>query len=422
VYARVQIPTTNTGTVTVVLTWTQGDFLNVVTNTSVEISSLREGAWLLVDLGLVTLRQVATGTQRWEGRILAKSTVAGDDIDVDCLFLVPADEGSGVVSAAGTPVPPSSYDARDDFTGTTAGNALNGRAAPTGGTWATSGDATDFLFSDIDFDTGTATTPETLLRSPSSGTNGRYAIVGTTNYTNVEVQLTVEAGGILIGAGQIDRGLIARWTDSSNHLRGSFVQQGSSSVLPFQLVISQNIAGTVTTLATADLGGLVQLNSGTYLLRLLVRSSGETVLSLLTPGGALVADVVGYSAQLATGGTLATGEPGIWDRNTSVSSLTRRYDDFLVSIPPADAALFASQSLEIRHDRVIREDSAGAIWSSAGNYHGDYLYVPPSGAEARTTRVIVKASRLVPELADLGIDDISARLFVTPRYLVVPQA
>jgi hypothetical protein len=100
----------------------------------------------------------------------------------------------------------------------------------------------------------------------------------------------------------------------------------------------------------------------------------------------------------------------------------RWFDDVSVAVPPADAAVFASQSLEIRHDRVTREDTGGTVWSPISSYEGDYLRVPPAGQEARTARVIIKDSRLDPFTgADTAIDDISAKLFVTPRYLVVPS-
>jgi hypothetical protein len=58
---------------------------------------------------------------------------------------------------------------------------------------------------------------------------------------------------------------------------------------------------------------------------------------------------------------------------------------------------------------------------------GYYLTIPPAGAEARTLRVFLKGSRAIADdttpgvyLLDTGIDDISARLFYTPRYLSVP--
>jgi len=82
--------------------------------------------------------------------------------------------------------------------------------------------------------------------------------------------------------------------------------------------------------------------------------------------------------------------------------------------------MFASQSLEVRHDAVLREDSTGSLWGPVSAYRGDLLTVPASGKESRTCEFLVKACRNNPYTgADTGIDDISARLYVTPRGLVV---
>jgi hypothetical protein len=62
-------------------------------------------------------------------------------VALDYLILVPQADGYGKARAR-------RLVAYDTFTGTTAGGALNTRVAPLGGTWATSGDATDFVFSD----------------------------------------------------------------------------------------------------------------------------------------------------------------------------------------------------------------------------------------------------------------------------------
>jgi hypothetical protein len=91
------------------------------------------------------------------------------------------------------------------------------------------------------------------------------------------------------------------------------------------------------------------------------------------------------------------------------------------------------RSVEIRHDGPLSQDTAGSYWIAPDIYEGDYLLVPPSGLEARTLRVIARYGRHVPLRAGQGADpavagsfadvtsDVSARLFVTPRYLVVPE-
>jgi hypothetical protein len=109
--------------------------------------------------------------------------------------------------------------------------------------------------------------------------------------------------------------------------------------------------------------------------------------------------------------------------------------DWVMLLPALEAAGVASYAagatalptdgvLQLSWRGVQTTNSFGVV-GTPGSYVGDYLLVPPSGAEGRTTRIIVKASRgqiinnLTPNVswADAGIDDISARLYVTPRYL-----
>jgi hypothetical protein len=86
----------------------------------------------------------------------------------------------------------------------------------------------------------------------------------------------------------------------------------------------------------------------------------------------------------------------------------------------------ASGHSQIAYHGAFSAASAGTYWPEMSSYEGDYLKIPPAGAEARTVRVIVKLSRAdnalgatvsYPLMYDEGTDDLSARLFVTPRYL-----
>lgn len=89
----------------------------------------------------------------------------------------------------------------------------------------------------------------------------------------------------------------------------------------------------------------------------------------------------------------------------------------------------ASGTAHIRFDGALA--ASGGYLSPLREYEGDYLLIPPAGAEARTVRVIVKMSRddtspgspvsTGTVFLDPGTDDISARLFYTPRWLVVPE-
>jgi hypothetical protein len=131
-----------------------------------------------------------------------------------------------------------------------------------------------------------------------------------------------------------------------------------------------------------------------------------------------------WARHLATGGSLASGASGIVDWNNTGHAQTRYYTDFSVSVPsPADAVIYAGQSLELRSNQVRREDPSGSVWGQLGLAEGQYLTVPPSGQEGRSTEFIVKLSRGIPtSMADSGIDHLSAQLFVTPRYLNIPES
>jgi hypothetical protein len=138
VWAGTYQSTGNTGAVSVRLEWGEGDFRRRTLNDAVNFAAgERGGQFVLVDLGLVHLTEAVQGTQRWEGRVLAKSTVTGDEIDVDCLFLFPVDEGYTELSGVWQSDTPTSFTARDEFNQTA--GALAGKTVPSGGTWAAGG-------------------------------------------------------------------------------------------------------------------------------------------------------------------------------------------------------------------------------------------------------------------------------------------
>jgi hypothetical protein len=222
-------------------------------------------------------------------------------------------------------------------------------------------------------------------------------------------------------------GVIARWVDANNHLRLYLNAQwpGSGSTWPMNFKLRKVVAGVETVIATSEpptpFSHYMPITSF-ITLEVSVDAVGRAICRVFSASGLLMWSAIADDADLATGGTLASGKPGIFDAGDGITACERWYDDVLVSVPPVDAAMFASQSLEVRYDRVTREDSAGTLWPAVSSYVGDYIRVPPAGQEARTSRVIIKGSRTDPfDQADPSIDDISAKLFVTPRYLVVPS-
>lgn len=404
VFARIQRASGNSGTVSLALDWSVGDFLSYTRNATVTPNGTA-GSWEIVDLGNVRIPEIQAGSQRWEGRIVAKSTVAGDDLSIDCLWLVPTSEFSGEANVITRDQSVTSYDAGDSFL-QTAGSAT-GKTLQIGGTWTGAGDADDFS---IDA-TNRKLTRAAVSDTATSVANGRLLTASTpTSLTTTFVSVTLD------GPGATDiarRGVIARYVDSSNFL-AAYVTQADGD----ELYVVKVIAGTATTLASLDTGVLV---TGSKALQLQVNASGAFTLSLVS-GGATIASVSGYDSTLLTAGTLDNGTVGVVDWNPTATSYTRSYDDFYAYAPTVDAVVYASQSMEIRHDGVIREDSGGSIYAPVSKYEGDLCVIPPAGPESRGLRCVVKASRgNLDGLADTTIDDITARLYYTPRYLVIPS-
>ena len=103
VIGRFKAAAANTGDIRVRLSWRPDRAGPVISNAAWDIDDT--GAWYAVDLGMVTIPETTVGTQGWEARIDAMAVSAsGDDIDVDAIWLIPIDEGSGQASSAGSSV------------------------------------------------------------------------------------------------------------------------------------------------------------------------------------------------------------------------------------------------------------------------------------------------------------------------------
>lgn len=102
-----------------------------------------------------------------------------------------------------------------------------------------------------------------------------------------------------------------------------------------------------------------------------------------------------------------------------------QYSDPTTSSPQ----VLANGSVHVRHDGAFVTYPGGYL-PALQHYEGDYLLIPPAGLESRTLRFIVKMARdSHPGIGntydgvylDPGIDDLSAKLYYTPRYLAVPD-
>jgi hypothetical protein len=378
---------------------------------------VNHNAWVLpvstvffveLDLGTITVPATSSGTQRWTGQVevLAAATSPGTVI-IDYMILVPQADGYGVARAV------YSYSAGvvtgyDAFVGTTAGGALNARTAPLGGSWATSGDATDFVFDDsgvlID-------TTESIRRTTSvAETSGRFAILGSTSYTDTQVDAR---GGLGTANYNKELSLIARWTDSSNYARLVIPAGGLGADV---VKLEQVVAGVVTTLASYTWN---QFNYLTYYrFRLIAYASGRILGWVFNDAGSTLVSLDASSSAIATGGTLASGKPGVRDRCLSGAGF-REFTEVAVSTPTAEPiAINSSRTIQFRYDDTIRDDSSGVYVGRPPSYRGSRCLIPVG-----TSRVLAKARRndVATALDDQVTDSTKIQVAYTPRYLAVPR-
>lgn len=101
-FARVQAPSANTGTVTIGVRYARTGDVGSTTNATVEINPAQEGHWLIVDLGPIIVPRAPTGTHAWTLYTEETMTAGSDVLHYDWFGLVPVLEGSGRLSGNGT--------------------------------------------------------------------------------------------------------------------------------------------------------------------------------------------------------------------------------------------------------------------------------------------------------------------------------
>lgn len=363
------------------------------------VPTIASGAFNEYDLGLITVEAAKYGAQRWVGQIeayTADGSIATFDTDV--LQLIPAGEYYGVARVAPRLSTTTAYTGYDGFAQTA--GALNAKALPLGGSWATSGATTDFAVS---------TSGGGQVQRASGLSGPRFAIAGTTASTDISVQCDM-LGALAAGHLTYNGGILLRYVDSSNYLY-------AVAASPDQVIVIKVIAGV----STALFSGIVP--AGLKTIRMEISAAGYWRLWVGSPGQDLPDASVasGTDSALATSGTLASGKSGLFDFGGALTP--RVWDNFIASTPPsADAVMFTSQSLEFRTQSVEREDASGTYFGPVQTYRGGDFMLPPAGDKNRRSRVAVKLRRNdVETTVDDGSfsDTVSISVLYRARYLGV---
>lgn len=387
------------------LQWRAGDG-PYAANTAVRARSTVPDEFREIDLGLVTNPVTFAGAAAWDAQVDAWTTAgAAQNVSVDYLLLIPTEAGYGKARAPVVFERPTTLSTSDDFGFT---GSLTGRVATVGGTWTGAGDADDFVG-------GGTTTDLSVLRTAASDVNentGRYATLGTSSYAAglVQVDVSFDVGPY---AGKL--GVLLRYTDTLNWVMATIDTLAASTV-----TVRKNVAGTVSVLGSTRLPGL-RGYPAFYSIRLQVDTVGLWAVWVWPTGGPAGAPVgTGQDSQLATGGPLASGRPGMYDVNAQAVAVTRRYDSFY-SAPLGDtnAVIFAGRALEFRYDDTIRQSADGATWGRPTEYRGARFMLRPAGDAGRTTRVVVRAHRNDLDAAPASpvADSLDVSLAYEPRFL-----
>jgi hypothetical protein len=396
------------------LTWSLADMVNPVVNDVVTPQPFA-GDFQICDFGSVHIVPSPVGTHRWNWQLEFKGDVGGEDINVDKVWLVPTDEGMGVLSAPIAHRTFTSY-VSDGFN--QSAGALTGKTADSGQTWGGAGDADDFSLD---------TTNDTITRAAVSDTApGRVITLSApTTATGVTVSVDVKWTDPSFGPSW---GVLARYVDASNFLGcrinpSTFAGSGKFSVI-------KHVAGVFTDIAEITPGtalpAIHRQSDVWHTVTLTVDVDGSFIGSITTAGSTLT--LTGQDDVLKTSGTLDDGKVGIWDYTPFSNAATRTYDNFSAtyhtgSTSQTEAVMYPSQSVQLTTEGMFREDSGGVAYGNVAKVIGDLPRIPPAGLEGSTVQFFIKGSRGdIYTLPDSGIDNISARVSYRPSFIFVPEA
>lgn len=365
--------------------------------------------WFDLNLQTIDIGELPAG-HSWTGYIEAYATSGLPTLKVDFVDFMPGRWGRAY--AAPKFETPTSFVARDEFDH--AGSpALTGQTLPVGGTWADAGSANG-----LSVDSAVAEVKRSASSDADPG-NG-FALAGTTT----RAALICQADFYVDTPAASVQALLVRWVDASNWfivyvgVLGGF-GGGNASIR------ARKYVGAVSTITNiVDAGSTAP--AAWYTMRCACDESGR-YLVWFAPRGADPGNpvLVGQDVDLATGGALASGRQGLYDRHDGGGSNIRVYDNFGVAPFDLDTDLYAGQSARFTHDAAYRENAAGTSEGRVPTFEGKHLTIPPATRADRKSRLVVRARSFDGQsgLPDAGLtDDLTASLDLTPRVVLLGPA
>ena len=418
ILARVFFPASNTADVNLKFEWAQADLARWNTSDLIDGSNYvsftgaeQNGVWRWIDFGVVNLRKPRSDVfndsagWRWEGRLTARS--ASGDIFVDAFAIVPA--ANFLAEMFSNPQMPEPNETVIGLQQSSGSGNLASSTAAVGGTWSEIGGGTSYQYS-----------AAKLARDPGTTDAAfKFARIGSSSQAAIYAEATISSLGGLTGGSEY-RGLLLRYVDTSNYL-AIFIATGTDGA---QTLLAWSVKAGAATLLGATQLQPAGTSIGVWNLRAAVTAAGTGLVVATAKTNSAITKTIGWaaSADLATGGTLASGGfglahrllttpflPGSWWSDLEFRSLTASMID--------DAVIFPSRSVILTHDNALRYDSAGSSLGEIGRYQGDRLTVPAG----TSSRIVVLDGRVAPGATDSNLDTLSIDLSLIPRVVDVPE-
>ncbi|CAB4896494.1 unannotated protein [freshwater metagenome] len=352
--------------------------------------------WVLVDLGIVTVRDALDG-------IVERLTPAAAPLSIDVLLLIPTEQSA--VAYASNEVLSGVIVAADAATGD---GALTGSAAGVGGTWLGAGPGPDF----------------TRIAFGATRPAGAWRRVGL-GVPSSSVEITAEVS--LVDTGLADTSPIGMYlANAAGHEAFSYSRSGAGTAAPagawgvgLEYVRGDGVPYLLGVYVQA--GARVLFGSTITLPNGFVWGAAARQVRLRVAGDQVIGDIEGH--------TTGTWTPPIPAAPASLiaaiagappNALTFR--DFVASGTGApDRLLHPGRTAAIATGRAERTTPDG--FTGAFIPEGDRPLLPPSGRAGRPVRVVMGTFRddLRSGSDAVPNDAFTATVYATPRYLQNPD-
>jgi hypothetical protein len=385
------------------------------------------GGWSELYMGEVFLDQVELGAQTSEIRFEQRSTEGNPANAGNYLIFQPTTKGAARARgiAENTPTSLLCLDPFEQAEGNLEGKEPK---YPTAITWAEAGKtgANGFKVNAGHYLERTAVSDVSL-------TAGCFALLGATSYATFQSSTIVKAGTALRkGASRI--GLLGRYVGTTNYLVGVLSLQASlvgelfeskfweASVL---LEVVKVVAGVATPLDSVPIvtfRAVGEEPTGYTLpqdhsLELSVAANGNW--RAAAPSD--VKEIRGQSADLASGGALASGRAGLYDVYTSATAGRRLLAPFeLLGADEPGRVCFSGRKAQFDQRGCERQDSTGTYDGPPSMYRGGGLYLEPEGELGLINRLAVRLRRNDNDVEEDTVvtDKHAAEMLVTERFLL----